>query len=93
MSKEYAAENILVNTVCIGLIKSAQNERDWRREAGEAAQPTLEEWCAREGAGIPLGRVGETTEAGDVIAFLASERASYVTGTAINVDGCDSPVV
>ena len=40
MSKEYAAENILVNTVCIGLIKSAQNERDWRREAGEAAQPT-----------------------------------------------------
>jgi len=40
-----------------------------------------------------LGRVGEAGEAGDVIAFLASERASYLTGIAINVDGGASPVI
>ena len=36
---------------------------------------------------VPLGRVGESQEAGDVIAFLASERASYLTGISINIDG------
>jgi NAD(P)-dependent dehydrogenase (short-subunit alcohol dehydrogenase family) len=43
--------------------------------------------------GVPLGRVGEAHEAGDVIAFLASERASYLTGVAINIDGGTSAVV
>ena len=43
--------------------------------------------------GIPLGRVGETREAGEVIAFLASERASYLTGIAVNIDGGTSSVV
>ncbi|MHB1235668.1 MAG: SDR family oxidoreductase [Microbacteriaceae bacterium] len=42
---------------------------------------------------LPLGRVGEASEAGDVICFLASERASYLTGTAINIDGGTSPVI
>jgi 3-oxoacyl-[acyl-carrier protein] reductase len=40
-----------------------------------------------------LGRVGEAQEAGDVITFLASERASYLTGVAINIDGGTSAVV
>jgi NAD(P)-dependent dehydrogenase (short-subunit alcohol dehydrogenase family) len=43
--------------------------------------------------GIPLGRVGEALEAGDVICFLASSRAGYVTGASINIDGGSSPVV
>jgi NAD(P)-dependent dehydrogenase (short-subunit alcohol dehydrogenase family) len=37
--------------------------------------------------------VGEGEEAGDVIAFLASDRASYLTGIAVNIDGGTSPVV
>ena len=45
------------------------------------------------GRGVPLGRVGEGSEAGDVIAFLASDRASYLTGVAINIDGGASAVV
>jgi NAD(P)-dependent dehydrogenase (short-subunit alcohol dehydrogenase family) len=40
-----------------------------------------------------MGRVGEASEAGDVIAFLCSGLASYVTGAAVNVDGGSSPVV
>jgi NAD(P)-dependent dehydrogenase (short-subunit alcohol dehydrogenase family) len=43
--------------------------------------------------GVPLGRVGEAEEAGDVIAFLASARASYLTGVAINIDGGTSAVL
>ena len=45
------------------------------------------------GRSVPLGRVGEPAEAGDVIAFLASERASYLTGIAVNLDGGASAVV
>ncbi|MCI0798850.1 MAG: SDR family oxidoreductase, partial [Chloroflexi bacterium] len=45
------------------------------------------------GRSVPLGRMGESEEAGDVIAFLASERASYLTGIAINIDGGTSAVL
>lgn len=93
LSKDYAADNILVNTVCIGLIKSGQNERQWERARVSRTGLTLEDWYAERGRAIPLGRVGESEEAGDVIAFLASERAGYVTGVAINIDGGNSSVV
>ena len=90
MSLDYAADRITVNTVCIGLIKSAQHERSWR-DSGR--QLTLDEWYERLGSDVPLRRVGEAAEAADLIAFLASERAAYITGTAVNIDGGMSPVV
>ena len=82
LSKEYAADNILVNTVCIGKIKSGQHERRRARSSLGA-----EEFYAKMGEDIPLKRVGETEEAATVIVFLASAAASYVTGTSINIDG------
>ena len=54
---------------------------------------TLDKLYQRMGDNVPMKRVGEAEEAGDVIAFLCSGVASYVTGTAINVDGGSSPVV
>lgn len=90
LSKDLAADRITVNAVCVGLIKSAQHERTWQREG---SPPTLEEWYAERGTTIPLGRVGEAEEVGDLIAFLASDRAAYITGTAINIDGGTSAVV
>ena len=45
------------------------------------------------GKNVPLGRVGESAEAANRITFLASERASFITGVAINMDGGMSPVV
>jgi|TARA_B100002003_G_C14101891_1_gene529933 NAD(P)-dependent dehydrogenase (short-subunit alcohol dehydrogenase family) len=93
MSKEYAADNILVNTVCIGLIKSAQWERRYELAYAKDASVTQDSIYTTMGANVPLKRVGESEEAGDVIAFLASERASYLTGIAVNIDGGTSPVV
>ena len=93
LSKDYADDNILVNTVCIGLIKSGQNHRRWEAQHAGDSELTLERFYARMGEGVPLGRIGEAEEAGDIIAFLASERASYITGVAINIDGGTSTVV
>jgi NAD(P)-dependent dehydrogenase (short-subunit alcohol dehydrogenase family) len=90
---ELAQHNIRVNTVCVGVLKSGQHRTRW--EAANAQDPnySLEDHWAVVGKNVPLGRIGEAKEAGDVIAFLASERASYVTGTAVNVDGGTAPVV
>jgi 3-oxoacyl-[acyl-carrier protein] reductase len=95
LSKDLAKDNILVNTVCIGLIKSGQHERRYAQRKQSNPDYTLEELYAEsvKGRGVPLGRVGEAQEAGDVITFLASERASYLTGVAINIDGGTSAVV
>ncbi len=93
MSKDYAADNILVNTVCIGLIKSGQHERRWEQQNAEHPDLTLDKWYDQMGQRVPLGRVGEADEAGELIAFLASDRASYITGVAINIDGGTSAVV
>jgi NAD(P)-dependent dehydrogenase (short-subunit alcohol dehydrogenase family) len=95
LSKDLAKDNILVTTVCIGVVKSGQHERRYSRLKGSDPNLTVEEFYARTARdrGVPLGRVAETDEAGDVIAFLASDRASYLTGIAINIDGGASAVV
>ena len=82
LSKELAAHNILVNAVAVGKIKSKQQERGAARN-----KLTVEEHYAKTGKTIPLGRMGEAEEVANVIAFLASDAASYVTGCCINVDG------
>jgi NAD(P)-dependent dehydrogenase (short-subunit alcohol dehydrogenase family) len=92
LSKELAPDQIRVNAVLIGLIKSGQHERGWRRQGGGQ---TLEQYYQAKAAerGVPLGRVGEADEVGDLIAFLGSDRAAYITGVAINMDGGVSAVV
>ncbi len=88
MSKEFAADNILVNTVCIGKIKSGQHERRIAKLGISA-----DEYYAKEAKPIPLGRFGEAAEAANVIVFLCSAAASYVTGTSVHLDGGISGVL
>jgi NAD(P)-dependent dehydrogenase (short-subunit alcohol dehydrogenase family) len=57
-----------------------------RKQAAEPGRP-LDELLAESGRGIPLGRLGEPEEIADVIVFLCSPRASYVTGALLPVDG------
>ena len=90
LSKELLPHNILVNTVCLTSIKSAQGERAWKAEGSRGA---LEEYWNERAKEHPLGRLGEPSDAGALVAFLASECASFITGTAINLDGGLSNVV
>jgi NAD(P)-dependent dehydrogenase (short-subunit alcohol dehydrogenase family) len=92
LSKEFAPDRIRVNAVLIGLVKSGQHERAWRAAGGGQSLDDFYAGMVRQRA-IPLGRVGEAAEVGDLIAFLASPRAAYVTGVAINFDGGSSAVV
>jgi 3-oxoacyl-[acyl-carrier protein] reductase len=88
LSKEYAPDNILVNTVCIGKIKSGQHERRYTKQGISA-----DAYYRQAAQDIPLKRVGEAEEVASVIAFLASDAASYVTGTSIHLDGGMSGVL
>ena len=87
LSREYAPHGILVNAVCIGLVRAGQHDA---RAAKQGVDP--EALYADMAKGVPLGRVGEADEAADVILFLASARASFVTGSSINIDGGASAV-
>lgn len=84
MSKDLGQYNIRVNAVCIGLIRSDQIEKRWKAQAPDLS---WQEYSEQVGQSIPLGRIGDTEEAANVITFLASDAASYVSGTAINIDG------
>ena len=87
LSKELAPDGILVNTVCIGLVRAGQHDARAARQGVDA-----EALYQDMGRTVPLGRVGRADEAADVIAFLVSERASFVTGSSINIDGGASAV-
>ena len=84
MSKDLGKYNIRVNTVCIGLIRSEQIERKWQKNNGDIS---WEEYSKLPEHKIPLGRIGEPYEAANVISFLVSDAASYITGTSVNIDG------
>ena len=84
LSAEGAADNILVNAMLIGFIESDQIRR--QHAAGDS-ELSLEQFITKAGARLPMQRMGRAAEAADLALFLASERASYLTGCAINMDG------
>jgi 3-oxoacyl-[acyl-carrier protein] reductase len=88
LSKELAPHQILVNAVCIGLIRAGQHEKTAARRGID-----VEQLYETMGRNVPIGRVGRAEEAANVIAFLASAAASFVTGTSINLDGGASAVL
>jgi len=86
LAHEYASAGIRVNTICLGLVKSEQWER---RAKGGDVEAVYREAAKR----VPLGRMGEAEEFGDLVAFLVSARAAFITGTSINFDGGMAAVV
>jgi len=74
-AKEYGKESVTVNAVLPGRIQTNM--------ITERSKGRLDEWLSQ----TPLNRLGRPTEVADMITFLVSEKASYITGAAINVNG------
>ena len=92
LAGEFAKDNILVNALLVGLIDSNQHLiRHQSSNSTGSYESFLEDMATSQN--IPLGRVGKAEEFADVACFMASDRASYLSGTALNVDGGKSPVV
>ena len=82
----YAADGIRVNCVCPGFVETDM----WTavaREQGAMTGLSPEEFTRQRAAQVPLGRMERPEDVAHVIGFLASERAAYMTGQAINVTG------
>jgi 3-oxoacyl-[acyl-carrier protein] reductase len=84
MAQQLASDQIRVNSLAPGSI-SFEGGSWWKRQQEDPAG--IAEFLRRE---IPMGRFGRAEEVGDVVAFLASPRASWITGATITVDGGQS---
>lgn len=93
LAKAVAADGITANTVSPGTIHSSSLDEAFRRVAvdkglqQDAPWPEIEQAVLPAFAQVPMGRVGTLDEIADAIAFLASPRASYITGANLRLDG------
>ena len=87
---ELAIEGITVNVVCPGYMLTGRVE-DLALEKSKQLGKSQEEVLSEMMANVPAGRMGDPKELGDLVAYLASERANYITGTTIQIDGGYSP--
>jgi 3-oxoacyl-[acyl-carrier protein] reductase len=78
LSREVAADGVTVNDIATGRFATDRLAANW------GGWEQMEEGAAKE---VPAGRLGKPEEYGDLVAFLCSERAAYITGTSIPIDG------
>lgn len=86
LSREYGPSNVLINAVLPGFTATErllELARERAAKTGKSEEEIHKSWVVD----IPLGRIADPGELGDAVAFLCSERASYITGTALPVDG------
>ena len=86
LAGQVAKDGITMNAVIPHIINTDRQDEtmvEWAKITGQTEEEVRKERVAR----IPLGRMGRPREVGDAVAFLASERASFITGAALHVDG------
>ncbi len=86
LSKELAPYGILINNVCPGSFDTDRIAELYKNRA-RISGIEIEQVAQDDSKRIPLGRLGNPTEFGDFVAFLASEKSSYITGQTISIDG------
>ncbi|MBO3682247.1 SDR family NAD(P)-dependent oxidoreductase [Streptomyces sp. NEAU-YJ-81] len=79
-----ASEGVRVNAVCPGMMDTPMLPRFFSREENPAIEEKIPSYVKRQ---VPMGRLGQPGEVADVVAFLASDDARFVTGVAMPVDG------
>ncbi|WP_087005502.1 SDR family NAD(P)-dependent oxidoreductase [Rhizobium sullae] len=77
LAQEWAGDGIRVNAVCPGMIRTPLTETVYQDEDTRRKRESL----------VPLGRIGTPRDIGDAVAFLTSDKASYITGVALRIDG------
>ena len=86
LADEVGRDGILVNNVCPGSILSERMMSNVKARAQSLGVP-LEKALEERAAETALGRIGEPKELANLVAFLASAKSSYITGTTMRVDG------
>ena len=86
LSPQLAADGITINNVAPGYTRT-DRVLDLARARAAGGEQTVEEVLAGTVSSVPMGRMGEPGELAALVAFLASERAGYITGATIQVDG------
>jgi 3-oxoacyl-[acyl-carrier protein] reductase len=86
LADEVAGQGVTVNNICPGWMLTERVE-ELLRHRGEQQGISREQALEQVVAGIPLGRMGDPREFADLVVFLASERASYITGVSYLIDG------
>jgi len=86
MARELAATGLRFNSICPGQVMTDQEKWRFGLEA-QFFDTTVEEREAEMCQTIPLNRIGKPEEVGDLVAFLASDASSYLTGQAVNITG------
>lgn len=83
LAREYAVHNITVNAICPGYVMTPMVEDMAKQSCPENPQSVVDGIAS----GVPLGRLAEPVEVGELAAFLGSEESRYITGTQIVIDG------
>ena len=86
LSREVASKGVLVNNIATGSFDTERLRSIFKDRAKRGGR-SPEEILAVEESSIPLGRIGRPEELAWLVVFLASERASFITGTTVSVDG------
>jgi NAD(P)-dependent dehydrogenase (short-subunit alcohol dehydrogenase family) len=83
LAREVAKDGITVNAICPGYVHTPMAEQIARESNPEAPGTVLDDISG----GVPIGRLGNILEIGELAAFLASDESSYITGTQVVIDG------